>query len=89
MPGLFARRGKGKIERFFRSVREGFLTGFKGETIEELNEAFDLWLQDIYHQRKHTSTGQTPLKRFTSRMECLRPAPANLTDHFRNSQDEE
>lgn len=79
----FRPQGKGKIERFFRSVREGFLTGFKGETIEELNETFDLWLQDVYHQRKHTSTGQTPHARFTSNMECLRPAPVVLTDHFR------
>jgi transposase InsO family protein len=76
-------QGKGKIERFFRSVREGFLTGFKGDGLKDLNEAFSLWLQDIYHQRKHASTGQTPFERFTSNMECLRPAPADLTDHFR------
>jgi transposase InsO family protein len=76
-------QGKGKIERLFRSVREGFLSGFKGESLDDLNEAFDLWIQDIYHQRKHSSTGQTPFQRFTSNMECLRPAPANLTDHFR------
>ena len=76
-------QGKGKIERFFRSVREGFLTGFKGESLGELNEALDLWLEHIYHQRKHTSTGQTPHARFTSKMECLRPAPADLKDHFR------
>lgn len=79
----FRPQGKGKIERFFRSVREGFLAGFRGETIDDLNEAFDLWLQDIYHQRKHSSTGQTPFERFTSNMECLRPAPADLKDHFR------
>ncbi len=76
-------QGKGKIERFFRSVREGFLSGFKGETIEELNDAFDLWLQDVYHQRKHTSTGQSPFARFTSNMECIRPAPTDIKDHFR------
>jgi transposase InsO family protein len=76
-------QGKGKIERFFRSVREGFLTGFKGESLKDLNEAFSLWLEDIYHGRKHGSTGQTPFERFTSNMECLRPAPADLTDHFR------
>jgi transposase InsO family protein len=76
-------QGKGKIERFFRSVREGFLTGFKGESMEDLNEAFDLWVRDVYHERKHSSTGQTPFGRFTSNMECLRPAPADLTDHFR------
>lgn len=76
-------QGKGKIERFFRSVREGFLTGFRGESLDDLNEAFDLWLRDIYHQRRHGSTGQAPFERFTSKMECLRTAPANLTDHFR------
>ncbi len=76
-------QGKGKIERFFRSVREGFLTGFKGESLRDLNETFSLWLDNIYHERKHGSTGQTPFERFTSNMECLRPAPAELTDHFR------
>jgi transposase InsO family protein len=77
-------QGKGKIERFFRTVREGFLAGFKGESLDDLNEAFDLWLQDIYHEGKHRSTGQTPFERFTSNMECLRPAPGDLRDHFRS-----
>jgi len=76
-------QGKGKIERFFRSVREGFLTGFTGESLSDLNEAFDLWLERSYHEVKHRTTGQTPLQRFTSNMECLRPAPADLSDHFR------
>ncbi len=76
-------RGKGKIERFFRTVREGFLAGFKAESLVGLNEAFHLWLDDGYHQRKHTSTAQTPHARFTSRLECLRAAPVDLRDHFR------
>ena len=76
-------QGKGKIERFFRSVREGFLSGFKGKSLDDLNEAFDMWLENAYHQRKHTSTTQAPFERFTSRLECLRSAPANLRDHFR------
>jgi len=76
-------QGKGKIERFFRTVRMQFLQGFKGSALQELNEAFDLWLNDIYHQRKHTSTGQSPFERFTSRMECLRAAPKDLRDYFR------
>lgn len=76
-------QGKGKIERFFRSVREDFLAGFEGKTLEELNGAFSDWLESVYHERKHTSTGQTPFERFTSKMECLRPAPDNLKDHFR------
>jgi transposase InsO family protein len=76
-------QGKGKIERYFRSVREDFLAGFEGHTLEELNGAFSAWLQNVYHERKHRSTGQTPLARFTSKMECLRSAPENLQDHFR------
>jgi putative transposase len=76
-------QGRGKIERFFKSVREDFLAGFEGETLDELNEAFRVWLQQVYHERKHRATGQTPFERFTSRMECLRPAPRELTDHFR------
>ncbi|MFC1833795.1 DDE-type integrase/transposase/recombinase [Thermodesulfobacteriota bacterium] len=78
-------QGKGKIERFFRTVRAEFLTGFKGTTLPDINQAFDLWLNEIYHQRKHSSTGQTPFARFTSKMECLRPAPDNLKDHFRKA----
>jgi putative transposase len=76
-------QGKGKIERFFRTVRMQFLPGFKGKTLEDLNEAFDLWLNDIYHQRKHSSTGQSPFERFTAHMECLRAAPKELRDFFR------
>ena len=78
-------QGKGKIERFFRTVRSEFLTGFKGETLHDLNQAFSLWLNEIYHQRRHSSTGQTPFARFTSKMECLRSAPDNLKDHFRKA----
>ena len=78
-------QGKGKIERWFKTVRTCFLPGFKGHTLVELNEAFDFWVNNIYHQKKHSSTGQTPFKRFTSRMECIRPAPKNLKDYFRNA----
>jgi putative transposase len=76
-------QGRGKIERFFRTVRMQFLPGFRGKTLEELNEAFDLWLNDIYHHRKHSSTGQSPFQRFTAHMECLRAAPTELKDYFR------
>jgi len=76
-------QGRGKIERFFRTVRGQFIVGFKGQTLDELNDAFLLWLNNIYHQRKHGATGQTPLSRFTDKMHCLRSAPENLKDHFR------
>jgi putative transposase len=75
-------RGKGKIERFFRNIRDSFLNGFEGKTLKNLNEELSLWLEN-YHGREHRSTGQSPFKRFTEKMECLRPAPENLRDHFR------
>jgi putative transposase len=78
-------QGKGKIERFFRTVRSDLLSGFKGNTLAELNQALFFWLNDIYHQRVHSSTGQTPFARFTSRMECLREAPHDLKDSFRKT----
>lgn len=78
-------QGKGKIERFFRTVRSDFLSGFQGTTLSELNLAFDIWLREVYHRRKHSATGQAPWERFAARMECLRTAPANLRNYFRQT----
>ena len=77
-------QGKGKIERWFKTVRSGFLSTFKGNTLVQLNEALDEWVNETYHTRKHGATGQTPFSRFTSSMECIRKAPPNIKDHFRN-----
>jgi transposase InsO family protein len=76
-------QGRGKIERFFRTVRGQFFTGFKGNHLTDLNQAFDLWLEHVYHQRNHSATGHSPFKRFTADMHCIRPAPQNLKDYFR------
>ena len=77
-------QGKGKIERFFKTVRTQFLPTFSGTTLEQINSAFDAWLGE-YHSREHSSTKQSPFKRFTSKMECLRVAPDNLRDYFRKT----
>ena len=76
-------QGRGKIERFFRTVRGQFLPGFKGQTLNELNEAFDGWVSNIYHQRKHSSTKQSPIERFAANLQGLRAAQDNLYDYFR------
>ena len=77
--------GRGKIERFFRTIRGEFLPGFRGESLSELNEVLALWLEDVYHRRPHGSTGQAPFARFTENLHCLRPAPENLNDYFRHT----
>jgi transposase InsO family protein len=56
---------RGKIERFFRTVRERFLSALQqGITLEELNEAFSLWLQEDYHHKLHTGIEERPIDRY-------------------------
>jgi putative transposase len=61
------------------------LPGFRGESLAELNEVLDLWLEDIYHRRPHGATGQAPFARFTENLHCIRAAPQNLRDYFRHT----
>jgi transposase InsO family protein len=75
-------QGKGKIERVFKTIRSQFLPGFSGKTLEEINQSFEEWLIE-YHERKHSSTGQSPISRFVDNIECVRSTPQNLKDHFR------
>jgi transposase InsO family protein len=77
-------QGKGKIERYFKTVQTQFLPAFTGTTLEEINSAFNIWL-DEYHSRCHSSTGQCPFARFTQKMHCLRTAPDKLRDYFRTT----
>lgn len=76
-------QGKGKIERFFRTVRSDFLAGVRAQSLDDLNLALDCWLRDLYHNREHSSTGQSPLARYAAHCECVRAAPKDLQDHFR------
>jgi putative transposase len=76
-------QGKGKIERFFRTVRTQLLPTIpEKSTLHDLNAALHRWL-DSYHQRRHSATGCSPWQRFAEHMQCLRCAPDNLKDHFR------
>lgn len=77
-------QGKGKIERWFKTVRSMFLPGCSADTLQTLNEQFSRWLEGTYHQRIHSGTGQTPLDRFTAQMHCIRSAPDPLSDYFRS-----
>lgn len=76
-------QGRGKCERWFKTVRTQFLSTFKGGTLEELNAALDVWIREVYHPRSHSSTGEPPLTRFAAHLECIRPAPKDIEDHFR------
>jgi len=63
----YSPEGKGKVERFFRTVRENFLEEpeiGKVQTLPELNKLFWAWLEVDYQQRTHSSTDAAPLQRW-------------------------
>ena len=71
-------QGRGKIERWFRGVRDQFLVEVtdtsnaqlaeQGLThaaaLLELNAQFTAWVESVYHHRVHSETTQTPLTRW-------------------------
>lgn len=81
-------RGRGKIERFFRSVREQFLTGRSRTSREKLNADFVEWINS-YHHTTHRILGMSPLDRkLADTGPGLRQIPAtqNINDIFRMEQ---
>ena len=62
--------GKGKIERWFRTLRAGWLRHLDLEAIdgiEALNRALAGWIEGEYHQSPHRGLdGQTPLDRWAA-----------------------
>lgn len=76
-------QGRGKVERWFLTVRSQFLASPVPQDLEKLNQALQAWIDSAYHLRGHSTTGQSPLQRFTAHLECLRPTPSNLEDYFR------
>ena len=65
-------------------MRSRFLTTIDNHLgLEELNQLLSAWIREHYHQRVHSSTGETPFQRFSRHLELLRTAPKDLDDHFR------
>jgi putative transposase len=84
--------GRGKIERFFRTVREQFLIelstpdtgGAAVADLATLNRLFVAWVETVYHPRTHTSTGVAPLARWRDGLThpLALPTPARLREAF-------
>ena len=79
-------RGRGKVERFFRTVRDKFLDGETpvAHTLDDLNKAFKEWLA-LYHKSIHGSLGVSPLsKRLGGQSVCRDlPETTNIEPLFR------
>lgn len=77
--------GRGKIERFFRTVRDDFeieATLANIGDLVELNRLFVAWVEQVYHRRIHTETGQAPLERFDTANPPGLPSAELLTEAF-------
>jgi hypothetical protein len=71
-------QGRGKIERFFRSLREQFLANLDPQrtlTLEELNQRLWVWIEQVYHRSEHSGLGTTPLLRWQRDIESIRQLP--------------
>jgi putative transposase len=74
---------KGKIERVIQTLQQGFestlrLAGNQAVSLDELNTKLSLWIQSIYHQRLHGSTGQSPEYRYQQGAKTLRHLAAGI-----------
>lgn len=71
-------QGRGKVERFFRTVRDQFtrpLDTHALQNIDDLNARFHTWLECEYHRSPHRglSDHQTPLEAWINKAEHIRP----------------
>jgi len=69
---------KGKVERFFRTVRDQFLVRqLDLSCIDRLNEQFIAWAEDEYNHRHHGTLGMKPVERYAldrDRVQYLPPS---------------
>jgi putative transposase len=82
-------QGRGKIERFFRTVRDQFLVELTEHAAEiadlaALNRLFTAWVETVYHPAIHSETGAAPLRRWQQGVPdpLPRPSPAQLREAF-------
>jgi transposase InsO family protein len=67
---------KGKIERFFRRVRESFLErNLDLSSLEALNKAFTAWVEDEYNSQVHSTLQMRPIDRFGLDLKRIRFLP--------------
>jgi len=86
----YVSEGRGVIERFNRTVKEAFEVEVRLRkeplTLDELNAFWRAWLDERYHRREHSETGELPLERWHRLLqatEVRRPDPVLLDEVLR------
>lgn len=67
-------QGRGKVERFFRTVRDQCLMGLKADSLDALQAAFTAWLE-AYHHRIHTGIDCSPVNKRLQSPDVTRKLP--------------
>lgn len=78
--------GRGKIERFFQTFQQEFLPELSLHPVQSLaalNERLWAWIEEAYHVRPHTETGQPPAERFAQGPQRRTVSPERLQGIFR------
>ena len=78
-------QGRGKVERFFRTVRDQFMVELEHRgcsTLEELNRLFVAWVETVYHRTVHSETGEAPIDRVLAAGAPVLPTPEALHEAF-------
>ncbi len=70
-------KGRGKIERFFRTVRQQFLSILDRDSLgdlQDLDTRFHTWLESEYHRSPHRGlSGRTPLEVWLEKAHLIIP----------------
>ena len=69
---------KGKVERFFRTVRDQFLArDLDLSSLDTLNRQFSQWVEEQYNAQVHSILGMSPLDRYALDRKWVRFLPPN------------
>lgn len=82
----YSPEGRGKQERLNRFIRERFLAEAEHvgiASLDELNDRFGAWADQVANRRTHAETHQTPEARFDAGGPPRAVDPARLADAFR------
>jgi hypothetical protein len=82
----YSPQGRGKQERANRYIREAFLAEAVHhgiESLDQLNDWFAAWAEQVANRRAHAETGQAPIDRFQAAGPLRQADPALIREAFR------
>ncbi|HTW04760.1 MAG TPA: DDE-type integrase/transposase/recombinase [Streptosporangiaceae bacterium] len=82
----YSPQGRGKQERLNRYIREAFLaeaTHQGIDSLDQLNDLFFAWAEQVANRRAHAETGQAPISRFEAGGPPRQADPGLLREAFR------